>query len=151
MTTCIYDRRNKMLGADTQNTTPDGAIVRTGKIEKLANGFWFMGSGHCYTISLCRQWAASSFQDTPDWSMFLDSDEDMGFSCLVVSKHGDKVWLIDDEMTVNEILDEVAAVGSGAAYALGAMDAGASMGTALEIAASRDPNTSAPMQMVRID
>lgn len=144
MTTAVYDRRTKTLAADTQNTTPDGAIIRVGKIEQLDNGCWFLGSGHCYTISLCRQWAASDFKDTPDWSVFLDNQDDMGFACIVISKDGKKVWYLDDEMTVNEVMDEVVAVGSGAAYALGALDAGAPITKAMEIAAARDPNTSAP-------
>lgn len=148
MTTCIYDRRTRTVGADSQNTAKDGSIYRSSKIVELATG-WFMGSGHCFTISQIEEWAKHSFNEDmrPDFSTFLSDTDEYGFSCIFVAKGTYNVYIIDDEMTPVKVLDEYVAVGSGAAYALGAMDAGMAVSKALEIAAARDPSTSAPFEV----
>lgn len=153
MTTCIFDRRTKTIGADTQNTTPDGSIVRTRKVEKLTNGWYFLGSGHCYTIGLVRAWACTGFRaiDTPDWSTFLEDTDEYGFCCIAIDPKTWTVYMVDNEMVPNTLLDEYVGCGSGAAYALGAMDHGATVAEALEIAAQRDPSTSAPFEVKQLD
>lgn len=153
MTTCLFDRRTKTIGADTQNTTPDGSIVRVQKVEKLSNGWYFLGSGHCYTIGLARAWAIDSFQPAlaPDWSIFLEDPDEYGFCCIAIEPKTWKVWMLDNEMVPNLLLDEYVGCGSGAAYALGAMDKGATVAEALEIAAARDPSTSAPFEVKHLD
>lgn len=153
MTTCIYDRQSRIIGADTQNTTPSGGIVRVGKIEFLEPiGYYFLGSGHCYTIGQCRLWAESGFaaDRAPDWDILLSDPDEYGFSCVVIDPLTNRVWLIDDEMVPNLVTDRFVAVGSGADCALGALDAGATVQQALEIAAARDPNTSGPFHVREI-
>lgn len=152
MTTALYDRRTKTLGADTQNTDGSGTIYRVAKIEKLKTGWYFLGSGNCYTIGLCRQWAEDSFKEAsrPDFALFLEDKDEYGFSCLAISPDGASVWLVDDEMSPMPIEDEYVGIGSGSAYAIGALDAGASVEQALAIAANRDPSTSAPFNILRI-
>lgn len=152
MTTVAYDRRSKMIVADTQNTDSTGYIFRTNKIERLKNGNYFLGSGHCFTINQCRRWAEEDFAETsrPDFGVFLSDTDEYGFSCLVVSKDGKTVWLVDNEMTPTEIKDNYVAIGSGAAYAIGAMDAGANVMKAVEIACKRDGSTSKPISVVEI-
>lgn len=151
MTTCLFDRRTMEVGADTQNTTPGGAIVRCHKIEKLKNGWWFLGSGHNYGIGLARTWAETSWdvKKTPDWTWIME-DDDYGMECLVIDVINNKVWLLDSELVPILLSDPVCGVGSGAGFALGAMDAGADMQTALTIAADRDPSTSAPFEVIKI-
>lgn len=151
MTTIVYDRRSRTIAADSQNTTAEGTIVRTNKIEKLKNG-WFLGSGHCLTIGQCRRWAEKNFAETarPEFGVFLSDTEEYGFSCLWVSADGNTVVLIDNEMEPTSIEDDYVAVGSGASFAIGALDAGASVEDALAIACKRDPSTSAPINIVRI-
>lgn len=152
MTTCIYDRRNKTIAADTQNTDGSGTIYRTKKIEVLTTGWYFLGSGHCYTIGLARTWAEASFDEKarPDFGIFLDNREEYGFSCLVISPNGKEVWLVDDEMSPMKINDAYVGIGSGSAYAIGALDAGAALKDALKIASKRDPSTSAPFDFLEI-
>ncbi len=152
MTTGVYDRITRTIGADTQNTTPSGGIVRTAKIELLDNGYWFVGSGHCYTIAQCRGWAAENFamDATPDWGLLLDDPDEYGFACIVIDPKTNRVWLVDDEMVPNLVMDRFVGVGSGADCALGALDAGASILQALEIAAARDPNSSGPFHVREI-
>lgn len=153
MTTCLFDRRTKTIGADTQNTTPDGSIVRTRKVEQLTNGWYFLGSGHCYTIGLVRAWASASFlaSKTPDWSTFLEDPDEYGFTCIAVDPKTWTVYMVDNEMVPNVLLDDYVGCGSGAAFALGAMDKGATIEEALRIAANRDPSTSAPFEVKQLD
>lgn len=145
MTTCIYDRRKKLAVADTQNTDGGGTIWRVDKVEVLPNGWLFLGSGHTYTINQCRAWAQAEWDEDerPDFTMFLEDPGEYGFGCVAVTPEG-TVWMVDEEMSPMVVLDEYVAVGSGAGYALGAMDAGADAMKALKIAAARDPSTSAP-------
>lgn len=147
MTTCLFDRRTMEVGADTQNTTPSGGIVRVHKIEKLKNGWWFLGSGHCLGISLARDFAMSGWTKRPDFS---NLSEDEGSDCLVIDAINNRVWLFDDELTPNLISDVIVGVGSGAAYGIGAMAAGATIEQALIIAAEFDSATSAPFEVMKI-
>jgi hypothetical protein len=147
MTTCVYSTLLKTAAADTQNTDGADQKWRVNKIEHLSNGGVFLGSGHCRTIQQAKQWAEVGFaQDSePDWSYYLEAPEDRDFQCIFVEAGGTVVWMIDGELSPMRVIDDYVAVGSGAAYALGAMDAGADPVRAVEIAAERDPSTSAPI------
>ena len=153
MTTCLFDRRTKTIGADTQNTTPDGSIVRVQKLERLTNGWYFLGSGHCYTIGLARGWAAKGFDSkhTPDWTTFLEDTDEYGFCCIAIDPKEWVVYMLDNEMVPNILMDDYVGCGSGSAYAIGAMDHGATVAEALAIAAARDPSTSAPFEVKQLD
>lgn len=149
MTTAAYDRRNRTIVADTQNTDKSGAIYRVNKIERLKDGSYFLGSGHCLTIGLTRRWAEKQFAETdrPEYGPIFEDADEFGFSCLWISKDGSKVVLIDDEMEPTELMDDYVAVGSGASYVIGAMDAGADVIKAVGIACARDGSTSAPVNV----
>lgn len=153
MTTIVYDRRTMTIGADTQNTSSASEIYRSKKIEVLKNKAYFLGSGHSYGIGLAKQWAEAGFDEKkrPDFTVFLEDPDTYSFACLVVHHTGKYVWRIDDEMTPILIYDEYTGVGSGAAYALGALDAGATVQEALGIAEKRDPSTSGPFDFVTIE
>lgn len=153
MTTAVYNRKTREVGADTQNTAGGANVSRVKtKIEVLANGLVFLGSGHSLTIGQCRQWAAKGLatKDTPDWETYLSDPTEYGFECLVIDPKTWKVWLIDAEMVPIEIEDDFYGVGSGAAYAIGALMAGASMRKALKIAGERDAFTSGPYEVKQI-
>lgn len=152
MTTIVYDKRCKLIAADTQNTDRSGAVYRTNKIERLKDGRYFLGSGHCFTIGQIRRWAEEKFAEKhrPDFGVFLSDVDEYGFSCLVISADGKTVQLIDDEMEPIVVEDSYVAVGAGAAFAIGALDAGATAEQALEIACNRDCATSAPIYFERI-
>lgn len=151
MTTLVYDRRSKVIAADTQYTASDDSIVRMNKIERLEDGRYFLGAGHSYPCRLVQQWANTDFdiESEPDWETVLEKE--MGFSCLIISKDGETVTYIDEELTPIPILSDVAAIGSGAAFVLAAMDAGADIGRAMEIACARDHNSSAPILMEKLN
>jgi ATP-dependent protease HslVU (ClpYQ) peptidase subunit len=80
----------------------------------------------------------------------LENAEDMAFAALVVSKDGKRVWMVDDELAVVELLDDVIGIGSGGDYATAAIDAGADPVRAVEIACGRDIYSSLPLSVHRI-
>ena len=153
MTTALYDRRTRTLGADTQNTTSDNQITRVQKIVKMKNGWYFMGAGHSYTIDQARLWAEKKFalSQEPDWALFQMDPKEYDFSILAIDPKTNTVWHLDSELAPNKLLDLVVGIGSGAGHGVGALLGGASMKKALEIAADHDPYTSAPFEVVELD
>lgn len=151
MTTILLNRNTKEIGADTQNTKSDYSITRVCKIERLSNGWYFLGSGHNAGISLARGWAASGFVDEPpDWSNYLEHADDWAFDCIAIDPVSLDVYLIDDELVPYKTPDRVIGVGSGAAYGIGALLAGSTMLEALRISAERDAYTSAPFEVITL-
>lgn len=143
-----------MIAADSRNTDSAGATFKVRKIEKLRDGRWFLGSGHLYTIGLVRQWAEAGFAEKkrPEFGvLFCDNADSFTFSCLVISADGKSVFLIDDEMQPQPVTDDLLAIGSGAAYAIGAMEAGLPPDAAIEVAIRHDGNTGGPVQIEYID
>jgi hypothetical protein len=152
MTCCVFNRTTKEIGADTQNTTDGSTITRVRKIEILPNGWWFLGSGHAFTIAQCRKWASASFdpEETPDWDLYLEDTDEFAFGCLAIDPITWKVRLLDGELVPTELTDGVVGVGSGSAWAIAALEAGATMTRALEIAGEHDAFTSAPYEVMII-
>lgn len=149
MTTLVYDRRIKTIGVDSRNTDDAGQTFTCDKIERISGGRFFLGSGHCYTIGLARQWADKNFhpEEWPDFDvLFGDKAEDYGMSCLIISADGEKVTLIDSEMTPFVVTDTIVATGSGGVAAKAAILAGASVERAVEIAIACDINSGYPVQ-----
>jgi len=152
MTTCAYSRKSKTIAVDSRNTDDGGSTYQCDKIERLSDGRYFLGAGHLLTIGMTKDWAESNFRSDakPAYSEVLSDAEEYGFSCLIVSKDGDRVFLVDNETHPVEVLDDFLAVGSGAQYAVGAMLAGADVVQAVEIAISKDGNSGGPVRSVRI-
>lgn len=152
MTTIAVDLRAGLIAADTQNTDSSSTAFRCHKIERLADGRYFLGSGHLLTIGKARRWAEAGFAEArrPDFDeLFAEGCEDFAFSAVVIGPDG--VVLIDDEMEPQPIFDDYFAIGSGAAYAVGAMDAGMGVEDAVRVACRRDVNTSEPIDVERIE
>lgn len=150
MTTIVFSRPHGVIAADSRNTDSSGAVFKVRKIERLENGRYFLGAGHLYTIGLARDWAESDFSEDerPDFSvLFGEKAEDYSFSCLVVSEDGRIAVLVDDEMQAEPVLDDYLAIGSGAAYAIGALEAGATPEEAVRIAIDHDGNSGGPVQI----
>lgn len=150
MTTILYDRPTKTIGVDSRNTDSAGQVFMCNKIEVLSTGWYFLGSGHCYTIEKARRWADTGLdpEEEPEFPELFDIDlkDDFGMSCLIISPDGETVTLIDDEMTPMVILDDVIGVGSGGAAARAARKAGASVERAVEIAIEDDGNSGGPVR-----
>lgn len=153
MTTIVFSRPHGVIAADSRNTDSSGAVFKVEKIEALPDGRWFLGSGHLYTIGLVRRWAEAGFSEDarPDFEvLFGECANDFRFSCLVIEADGSSATLVDDEMEPQVVLDDFLAVGTGAAYALGALAAGASPLEAVMIAIDYDGNSGGPVQMKAI-
>jgi len=152
MTTIAVDLRAMVIAADTQNTDSAGTKFRCWKIEKFKDGRIFLGSGHLLGIGKVKRWAGVKFAEKhrPDFEeLFGECRSEFGFSCIVIDQYG-AVTLVDEEMEPQPILDSYFAIGSGSHFAVGAMDAGASVEDAVRIACKRDPNSSEPLSVVRI-
>lgn len=154
MTTCAYNRNTKTIGVDSRNTDDSGSVFMMNKIELLTDGRFFLGSGHCLTINAAKQWADSNYAEhkRPEAFALLRGEdrEDYGMSCLIISKDGEEIILLDSEETPTEILDDIVAVGSGGAYARGALAAGAKMEEAIDIAIRYDGNSGGPVRTHKI-
>lgn len=150
MTTIVFSRKHGKIAADSRNTDSTGSVVLTNKIELLKDGRYFLGSGHCLTIGKAKRWAEKNFTEKsrPEFgALFGDDKDNFAFSCLVISPDGKQAILIDDEMEPQDVLDDFLGVGTGAAYALGALEAGATPEDALAIAIARDGNSGGPIRV----
>lgn len=150
MTTCVYDRRVGVLGADTQYNS-GGVIVRGEKIEQLPNGWWFAGAGDSAAIEQIKRWAKArwALRSRPKLEELLKIP-DISLECLVVDPKTDRLWHIDLSFVPLLVTDPYLAIGSGGNYALGALDHGATVRQALAIAAKRDPDTSGPFTVEKL-
>lgn len=152
MTTIVVDLRHMVIAADTQNTDSAGTAYRCRKIERLSDGRYFLGSGHLLSIGKARRWAEKNFAEKhrPNFGeLFVDGAEEFAFSCAVIDRDC-RVTLIDNEMEPQPLTDSYFALGSGGAYALGAMDTGASAEDACRAACKRDLYTSEPVEVERM-
>lgn len=153
MTTIVFSRPHGIIAADSRNTDSSGAVFKVRKIDRLENGRYFLGAGHLYTIGLVRDWAESDFSEDerPGFGvLFCDRAEDFSFSCLVISEDGRIAVLVDDEMQPQPVHDDYLAIGSGAAYAIGALESGATPEQAVQIAIDHDGNSGGPIQVESI-
>lgn len=150
MTTIVASRKHKAIAADSFNTDSSGMARLVNKIEKLQNGYYFLGSGHLKPLGLVKRWLNSDQAEDllPELNFVTEDTEEFGFSIIVASPDLKKICILDDELEWYECLDEYVAIGSGSQYALGALDAGASPEDAIKIACLRDQNTGEPVQVM---
>ena len=132
------------IAADSQMTS-GGAKLRIKKLHRLSDGSLFAGSGEVALISRMLKWAEAGFPEKPRPRITEDSE----IECIVVRPNG-AIWLVDDKLEPLEIDEPFAAIGSGFAYALGAMACGKSAVEAVEIAARFDADTSAPLHTMEL-
>lgn len=143
MTTIAIDTRVGKIVADTQIS--GDTIYRTSKIRVLSDGSLFAGAGHIKSIEMTRIWMDTGIM--PDYTRILEDINTYDFSCFIWNTEG--VRLIGTELTPLLLRDKYMAIGSGAHYALAAMDAGAPIEQAVRIACERDSNSSAPIDVVK--
>lgn len=80
--------------------------------------------------------------EKPEW------DDESGFEAIEVKADG--MWCWDKELVPLKIREKYYAVGSGAQYAIGAMDAGATPKAAMLIVSKRDDSTNAQIEFLSI-
>jgi ATP-dependent HslUV protease subunit HslV len=140
MTTVAY--RDGWMVADSQLTSGNTMKHRVAKIERLPDGRLVGLAGDWPSALRALAWirAGGDPESTPD-----DLDD---ATCLMVASESG-VALYDSDLTAMPLLDAFAAIGSGAEYAVGAMEAGATAEEAVLIACRRDPSSSFPIHKLQ--
>lgn len=172
MTTVIAVKHSKgvTFAADTQATGESGNIYRV--VKAIESGpFIISGAGDCAPLDIAQYLWNPPIPTVAERKnllrfmivkaipslkkVFKDNDYEYnpepvnnqdGFT-LIVAIYGE-VFVIEKEFDVAIPPFNVAGVGSGAAYAIGAIRTGASMEDAMAVAAENDANTSAPFTIL---
>lgn len=138
MTTIVCTR--EAMAADSQVTSP-AAKYRTSKLRRLPDGSILGLAGVTSCAEAMAAWLADELPQPPaDWA------EDTVLLRLTPDR---RILLYDSSTIPFEIEDDFAAIGTGAAAALGAMHMGADLRTAIRIAAKIDPYTGGRIQVLR--
>ena len=153
MTTIIYNPEEGVIAADSQDT--DGNLsVKSDKLFRV-NGHIIGTAGGSYSGLLFVRWFGE-WEDEPDYTDWeqhpdlvnLDVEED--FECIVVRPDGTAYIINRLFVPYEQKLTGPIGLGSGAGIALGAIDAGASVKDAINIACKRDTYSSGPVKTMRI-
>ena len=157
-----------VMGADSQTTGESGTIYRHESVKKIvANGkFLIAGSGDASPSDICQYvWEAPTPRGV-EWNdlykfmitkampslkqCFKDadykSDSDSSFSFLFAI--GGEVFDVSEDFSVLKKQNGIYGIGSGSNVAIGAIQQGATIERALEIAAENDAYTSGPFDFV---
>lgn len=141
MTTIAF--RDGVMAADSQATVGN-CITRTTKLYVKKAGRKPCLLGFCGDVTNARtfiDWYGSG-KALPD-VLRTAPGEDEGFEVLVWD--GQKLWVVCNDGRPVEVEDPYYAIGSGAPFALAAMDCGKSAKEAVRIACKRDIYSSAPI------
>lgn len=136
MTTCVWSYKHSELGADRLST--DGLTVN--KVFRFKNGSCLTGAGYIDDVAEVAYWISKGCKESskPDLSG-RDTDKDSDF--LLIDSAGVAYWLTCPFLRRVEVTDTFFTLGSGAQYAMGALEAGATPSEALAIAARHDQAT----------
>jgi ATP-dependent protease HslVU (ClpYQ) peptidase subunit len=140
MTTIVASMRHRVMVADSL-VSGGGPSFISSKIFSV-NGKLVGFSGHVTHALKFIEWLKHG---TP-MNLAYDRDENT-FDALVMD--GGFLFYYDNELVPIQVNDDIYAIGSGAAYAIGAIDAGASPKRAVEIAIERDEQSKGPVILVR--
>lgn len=139
MTTAAY--RNEILAADSQMTGRGGARIKVKKIRRLKDGSLYCGSGTAAVINKMERWL--------DGGKEPEIGEDDEVEAILIKSDG-TVWLVDEDLELEQVEDEFTAIGTGAGIAIGAMACGKTAEEAVEIAAKHDSGTSLPVHTMKL-
>jgi hypothetical protein len=132
MTTAAWD--GKSLAVDRRMAD----WMEVCKLFPLGDGRVLTGAGYLDEIAEVAAWLSAGGDDR-DKPVVNDDREEVSDFLLI---DGAKCfWLSTPYLRPIEVIDGKAAVGSGAKYALGAMEAGKTAAEAVTIAAKFDPHT----------
>lgn len=158
MTTCFVSRKHAVIVADTRMVDGDSGCTNTDKIEPILRGkykgWYFVWSGSLRSCKDARRWIINGLTEAskPEFEYKVeDEDNEYSFSILLVSPDGTVVLSLADDLEPVPLNDTFIGIGTGAAYALGALEAGAAPNKAMRIAIARDPNTGGHIKTVRLD
>jgi ATP-dependent protease HslVU (ClpYQ) peptidase subunit len=127
----------KSMAGDGNSTVDRGIVRRTyPKVDRLADGRLFGSCGDS-----CEGKAIADWLNAGADRVSYPALKDLGTQALVLNLDGTIDIYDSYSMGYPDRVDAPVAIGSGAAYAIGAMDAGASPLRAVELTALRDPFT----------
>lgn len=138
MTTVVCNRH--MMVTDKRATFDGSASFTITKIFKIRGSIY----GICGNLEHAMQFIA--WRRKPgDKPILVDSS----FNALELTPKHEILWW-GSELVPVPIEDEFYAIGTGAAYATGALEMGAQPADAIAIAAKHDPSTSPEVQAMRL-
>lgn len=144
MTTVAW--RGNEMAADSQGQR-HGMRTTAQKIHRVGDHVIGVSGTLCDCLAFVRWFEDRS--EPLDFKMYRNDGSDApDVSAIVASPEGPEYWTEHCQPT--PILDEFAAVGSGAAAALAAMHMGASAAEAVRIASLVDPGTGGEIQVMPI-
>jgi ATP-dependent protease HslVU (ClpYQ) peptidase subunit len=157
-----------VMGADSQTTGSSGTIFRHESVKKIvANGkFLIAGAGDAAPSDICQYVWTPPTPRGLEWNdllrfmitkampslkqCFKDSDykpdSDSSFSFLFAI--GGEIFDVGEDFSVLRKQNGIYGIGSGSNVAIGAIQQGATIERALEIAAENDAYTSGPFDFV---
>ena len=142
-----------MVAASDSFNSPDGGspllCQKMWEVTIAGSGMkaWFFESGHLRPIELALEWAKYRWdpeERSEEWDEIARDTEKYAFACALVGEDG-IVHYLDEELAPIRVYDRAITLGTGGAYARGAMDAGADVSTAVEIAIRYDGNSGGPI------
>lgn len=137
MSTVIADSRTLTMAADKQMRAHATSVTKIFKVRDGAGEEWLVGgAGVLPTILNFINWFTSPAAIVAE----ADSPPMEDTGVLAMNSRGQVVFYSESAIPV-VVEEPYFAIGSGADYAMGALDAGASIRRALSIATLRDPNT----------
>ena len=137
MTTIAY--KAGVLVGDSQATADYKYRVK--KISRLPDGSMV---GFCGVLRKCTaavDWMQQGCQGEPP-----DFDD----AQLLMVRTDGSLWIAEGQLPAYRLQDKFAAIGCGAAMAVGAMAAGASAVDAVKICCKLDPGTSGPIHTLKL-
>ena len=140
MTTILASMKHRVMVADSR-ISGGGGHFRTQKIHQIDGKL----VGCCGTSTHARKFIEWMTHGTA-FNLAYDKEEHT-FEALVMD--GGFLFYFDNELVPLTVDEPYYAIGSGAAYAIGAMDAGASPQRAVELALARDECSGPPITIVK--
>lgn len=140
MTTIVADRKGMAADKRISFSAGGNSVFKTSKLHKV-NGSII---GICGNVEQAMQFI--EWRRTPDTKPTFSEP---AFEAIELTAEGQMLWW-GGEMIAIPIEDEHYAIGTGAAYALGAMAHGATVKEAIQIAATYDANTGTEVQTLML-
>jgi ATP-dependent protease HslVU (ClpYQ) peptidase subunit len=139
VTTILASMKHRVMVADSH--VSGGTSFKTTKIHRVGDKL----VGFSGTLSHCLKFLEWLKHGTP-LNLVYDKEEHT-FCALVMD--GGFLYYYDNELIATAVDDQIYAIGSGAEYALGAIDAGATPKRAVEIACKRDDGSKGPVVLMK--
>lgn len=145
MTTIAY--RNGVLAGDSRAYSGERMPIGTKtKVHRLSDGSLFGVSSGCIGAdALVRAWVEDGCK--PEQK---DQVKPENFQLLLIRPNGDVFFARDNLSLSGPLVAPYVAIGTGAEYAMGAMEMGADSATALSVAIKLDPFSGGPITTLKL-